>query len=367
MRIEQIEAIPFRLPLKHVLSWGADGRMAAQEHVLVRVRLAGGAVGIAEAIPRPTIYGETQASITHIIDAVLAPLLVGHDVRDRSGLEALLGRVPWNPSARAAIDMAAHDALARAQDLPLASLLGGAPAPVRISYMIGLGPPAEAVEEALAIREETGITAFKVKAGRNGEDDIARIRLLREALGPDAFLFVDANEQYTPHQALDVLGRMAEFGIAMAEEPIPRGLGARRRDCASRLPVPILADDSVATIADTLRECTDGAVGVIGIKIARTGFLASRRISDLATAHGLPCWIGSQGVSGIGTLGSAHFFGAVRHAVPFPADLGTFLRQEDDLLDTPPRIRDGYLEVPDGAGLGAAVDEAKLARYRADA
>jgi L-alanine-DL-glutamate epimerase-like enolase superfamily enzyme len=143
------------------------------------------------------------------------------------------------------------------------------------------------------------------------------------------------------------------------------GLGAYRKKVADATSVPILADDSVFSLTDVRRELHDAAIGVVGIKIARTGIHESMRIVHMAEGYGLPCWIGSQGVSGVGAMASAHFAAAFRN-VTYPADLSTPLKQEDDLLLQPIDIREGKLHIADAPGAGAKVDEDKLTRYRLD-
>jgi L-alanine-DL-glutamate epimerase-like enolase superfamily enzyme len=215
------------------------------------------------------------------------------------------------------------------------------------------------------VKSESGIRAFKVKAGVDPKGDIERVRTLREALGPEGFIFIDANQLYTPEVAIRTINRMAEYDLAMAEEPVRVDLGAYRRKVADAIPVPILSDDSVMTVSATRRELQDGAIGVVGIRTSRTGIFDSVRILHLAEAFGVPCWIGSQGVSGIGALASAHFAAAFRN-IPFPADLTAFMRQEDDLLEEPLQAREGRIDFPRTPGIGAKVSEEKLKRYRLD-
>ncbi|MBV7482204.1 mandelate racemase/muconate lactonizing enzyme family protein [Bordetella sp. BOR01] len=366
MKIEHVEAIPFRIPLKKASRWGAHGKRDAQEHVLIRV-YAGGAAGTAEAPARPTIYGETQRSIVHIVRDTLGPMLVGHDALDREGYQAKLAAIPWNPTAKAALDTALHDVAAQALGVSLARLLGGKVKPVEVSWMLSLNfvDDEEFIQEAVRIREDYGIRTFKIKAGSDPAGDLRRLRMLREALGEDAILFIDANQLYSPAVAIRTINAMAEYGLAMAEEPVPIGLGAYRKKVADATTVPILADDSVFSLTDVRRELQDGAISVMGIKIARTGIYESMRIVHMAEGYGLPCWIGSQGVSGIGALASAHFASAFR-SVTYPADLSTPLKQEDDLLEHPIDIRDGKLHILDEPGIGAQVSDEKLARYRLD-
>ena len=367
MKIDKVEAIPFRIPLRKASRWGAHGKRDAQEHVLIRVYTSSGAIGTAEAPARPTIYGETQRSIVHIIRDTLGPMMIGRDPLDREGYQAAMAAIPWNLTAKGALDIALHDVAAQECNVSLARYLGGAVRPVEVSYMLSLNfeSRGEFIAETERIKGETGITAYKVKAGNDADQDVENVKTLRELLGKQAFLFIDANQLYTPEVAVRTINRMTEYGLAMAEEPVPVGLGAYRKRVADQICVPILADDSVFTLTDARRELQDGAIGVVGIKTSRTGIYDSMRIVHLAEAYGLPCWIGSQGVSGVGALASAHFAAAFRN-IPFPSDLSTPLKQQDDLLAAPIDIRDGKLHLPDTTGIGAIVDEQKLGRYRLD-
>ena len=367
MKVIQIEAIPFRIPLKKASRWGAHGKRDAQDHVVVRITSESGKVGIGEAPARPSIYGETQRSIVHIVRDTIAPMLIGCDPLDRESYQDKLAAVPWNPTAKAAIDTALHDLAAQELGVNLARLLGGQLKPVEVSWMLSLNfnDDTEFVREAMDVRERYGIRAFKIKAGSDPAGDIRRMEMLRRALGDDALLFIDANQLYSPDVAIRTIRAMEHFGLAMAEEPVAITLGSWRKKVADAISTPILADDSVFSLPEARRELQDGAIGVMGIKIARTGMYESMRIAHAAEAFGLPCWIGSQGVSGIGAVASAQFAAAFR-SVTYPADLSTPLKQQDDLLAHPIDIRDGKLHVPDVPGAGAEIDAEKLAMYRLD-
>lgn len=366
MKITKIEAIPFRIPLRKVSRWGAHGVRDSAEHVLVRVHADSGLTGIAEAIPRPVIYGETQRSIVHIIDAHFAQALLGQDPFHRQAVHERLNVVQWNPTAKGAIDIALHDLMGQACGVSVAEFLGGELSPLPVSYMLSLGDVDSMLKEALEARDRWGITAYKIKAGTSPALDIERVRRLREALGAAAFIFIDANQQYSADVAIRTIRRMAEFDLVMAEEPVPIGLGRLRKKVADAIPVPILSDDSVCTLVEVRREIELGAIGVVGLKTPRTGIWESMKIIHLAEAHGMPCWMGSQGVSGIGTLASAHVALGASRAFPYPADLGNFVKQNDDLLRTPIELREGKIHLPHTPGLGASIDEEKLARYRLD-
>jgi L-alanine-DL-glutamate epimerase-like enolase superfamily enzyme len=364
--ITRVEAIPFRIPLKSPSRWGAHGSRDAAEHVLIRVYSDNGLVGISEGIPRPVIFGETQKSITHIIDAHFAPMLIGMDIFDRQAIHDKLNTIQWNPTAKGGLDMAIHDLIAQSCELPLAVFLGGAMAPLPVSYMLPLGKLDAMLKSADEIRSQYGINAWKIKTGGHPDEDVARVRELRKAMGADAFIFIDANQTYTPEIAIRTINRMTEFDLKMVEEPVPVTLGRQRKKVADNIPVPILGDDSLFSLADARREVDAGAVGVMGLKTPRTGIWESSKIVHVAEAYGMPCWMGSQGVSQIGTLASAHFAVGFAQRFTVPADLGNYVKQLDDLNATPITLRDGCLHLPERPGIGVTIDEEKLKRYRND-
>lgn len=366
VKITRIEAIPFRIPLRAPSRWGAHGSRDAAEHVLIRVYADSDTVGISEGIPRPTIYGETQKSITHIIDAYFAPMLVGMNIFERQAMHEKIQSIQWNPTAKGGLDMAIHDLIAQSCEQPLAEYLGGTLAPLPVSYMLPLGTLDTMLKGAEEIRTKYGINAWKIKAGTDPVEDLERVKKLRDAMGKEAFIFIDANQMYTPDIAIRTINKMAEYGLQMAEEPVPVTLGRQRKKVADNIPVPILGDDSLFSLADVRREVDAGAVGVMGLKTPRTGIWESSKIVHVAEAYGMPCWMGSQGVSQIGTLASAHFAVGFAKIFSVPADLGNYVKQLDDLNATPLELRDGALHLPNKPGIGVTIDEEKLKRYRND-
>ena len=366
VKIARVEAIPFRIPLKTVSRWGAHGMRDAAEHVLIRLYAEDGRVGISEAIPRPTIYGETQKSITHIVDAHFAPLLVGMNIFDRQKIHDNMNAIQWNPTAKGGIDMALHDLISQVCEKPLACFLGGALAPLPVSYMLGLGSLDDMLKTADEIHSKYGINAWKIKAGANPTLDIERVKALTEAMGDKAFIFIDANQMYSPDVAIRTINKMTEYGLKMVEEPVAVSLGRQRKKVADAIAVPILGDDSLFSLTDVRREVDAGAVGVMGLKTPRTGIWESLKIAHVAEAYGMPCWMGSQGVSQIGTLASAHFAVGLSRLFTVPADLGNYVKHLDDLNATPMVLKDGCLHLPNVPGVGITIDESKLKRYRND-
>lgn len=340
-RVARVEGLPFRLPLTGTLAWGAHSALSAAEHVLVRVTLDDGTVGHAEATPRPTIYGETPASVVAILNW-LDPALCGLSITDEAALNRVRNSVANNHSARGALDMALHDARARAQGLTLWDTLLGPRTRVRVSFILGIDTPAAMLAEAERV-VAAGVRCLKVKVGRDQARDLAVIRELRAAFGDEVQLYADSNETLTPPEAPAALAAMRDAGLTYVEEPLPvRELRARAVLHARGL-LPIVADDSCFTPGDLDRELDFDTFDILNVKTARNGFTDGRAMLERAAAHGKRGMVGSQASSGLGTLHAALL--ATRPEVTEPCELSFVLKLGGDLLDRPVTFQDGWLDV----------------------
>lgn len=366
MKIERIEAIPFAVPYRKPLRF-ASGEVHTADHVLVRVHGEDGVIGVAEAPPRPFTYGETQASIVAVIDQVFAPEITGLSVFDREQIHARLDRTVANPTAKAAVDMAVWDVIGRTLGVPVSSLLGGFTDRMRVSHMVGFAPDSTMVAEAEWMRDEYGVTTFKVKVGRRPIDlDVGACRALRSALGPDVELYVDGNRGWTPSEAARALDRMADLDLTLSEELVPADQVLGRRWLTGRTSIPTVADESATRPGEVTRELLDGAANMISIKTARTGFTGSQRVLHLCEGLGAEVVMGNQIDGQLGTACSVAFGAAHAHTARRAGELSNFLDMADDLLTEPLQITDGELRLPPGAGIGVEIDPAKLEHYRQD-
>jgi L-alanine-DL-glutamate epimerase-like enolase superfamily enzyme len=366
VKIASIEAIPYEIPYTTPLRF-ASGEVTLADNVLVRITTDEGIVGHAEAVARPYTYGESQTSIRAAILDWFGPALIGTDPFARERVQAVLQRTVGNNTARAAIDIALWDILGRALDQPCHMLLGGYAPAMRVAHMVGFGTPEEAVEDALGVRERFGITAFKVKVGRSPWSiDVDTVRALRDALGPDAELYLDANRGWTPDEATSAIRAMDGLGIAFVEEPCPVDAVLGRRRVVDQAGVTIVGDESCTRLGEVARHLIDGASTAISIKIARTGFTESTRILGLCEGLGATVFIGNQVDGMLGSLAAVTFGAAFRTTSARPGELSNFITMADDLLAEPLQITDGTLRVREQAGLGAVIDDDKLDRYRID-
>jgi L-alanine-DL-glutamate epimerase-like enolase superfamily enzyme len=365
MKITAIEAIPYTIPYRHPLVF-ATGTLRGAEHMLLRVHTDEGLTGLGEAVSRPMIYGESQASITAAVRDWLAPGLIGLDPFAVERAQPVLRSVVANNTARGALDIALHDLRGKALDRTCRELLGGAAERMRVAAMLTIGEPAAVAEEALAKREELGITAFKIKVGLDERKDVATVAAVREAVGEDAFLYVDANHGYRAEQALRALSGMRDARLELAEEPCPAEDRLGRQAVAGRLDIPVMSDESTPDLGSAGRELGSGAARAISIKTARTGFTESAKIVGLAQGLGARTVMGSQGDSMVGSCASLNFGAAYAGTSAEPGELDYFTLLTDDILADPLVISGGMLPAPTGPGIGAVIDEGKLAHYRVD-
>ncbi|MEZ4707435.1 MAG: enolase C-terminal domain-like protein [Caldilineaceae bacterium] len=354
--ISSIETTIFHLPMYGALRWGQHSSFSEVRHVLVRVRLSDGSSGVAEAPPRPTIYGETVRSIVSIIDSELAPRLIGQPAADPLRIFARMNQIKNNHAAKGGVDMALHAALAQSRGLSLAAHLGATQERVKVSYILGISDRDEMLAEAESVYKQ-GVRVFKVKVGRNWADDLARIVELQQIYGPSLALYADANECMTPAEAPAKLRQLAEMELLYCEEPLPveqiQGRAALRADQH----LPLIADDSTFTTRDLARELAFDTFDILNIKTARTGYTASQQMLEMAARAGNKgVMIGSQASAGLGTARAGLF--AALPSIEHPSELSFFLKLKEDIINRPIPIVDGYVTLADL--LAVEVDEELL-------
>ena len=366
MKIDRIEAIPYSIPYTHPLRF-ASGEVHAAEHVLVRIHADNGLVGVADTPPRPYTYGETQASIVSVLNGIFAPQLIGLDPLDRQKAHHVMARTVNNPTAKGAVDIALWDLVGKFFGAPVHKLLGGYAEGMRVSHMLGFRPAPELLEEALRFRDDYGVTTFKLKTGRRPLSlDVEAVRVLREGLGEDAEIYLDANRGWTANEAREVLRHTEGLGLMMLEEPCDAAEALGRRRLVQHSPIPIVGDESVPTPGDVARELLSGGCTAVCIKTARSGFTEAGEILSLCTGLGVDVTMGNQIDTQIGSLATVTF-GAAHEATQRRAgELSNFLDMADDIIAEPIEIRNGAILVPQAPGVGAEIDEDKLAHYRQD-
>ncbi|MBI3909361.1 MAG: dipeptide epimerase [Armatimonadetes bacterium] len=305
MRIIGLSVKRIDYPMRRPFASARRASTVAQT-VCVTAHLEGGVVGYGEGAPAPYVTGETVASVAR--DATLATdALQGLDARRIRHWGAALREALCGPTARAAVEGALLDALARTRHLSLWHWFGGAREWVETDFSLTLGPLEEVGRHAAEARA-AGYRTLKIKVGGSEpEVDEARVRAVAAA-APDARLRLDANQSFTPETALRLVSRLLEAGIPveLLEQPVPKddweALAAVTRAC----PVPVIADEAVQSVAQAMCVARTGAAHGINIKLAKCGPLAALEIIAVARAAGLRLMLGCMLESLLGIGAAVH-------------------------------------------------------------
>ena len=364
VRITALEAIPYAVPYRRSPAF-ASGSVASADNVLVRVHTDAGVVGQAEAQPRPYTYGETQSSIVDTVRGQLNDALTGLDPLRIELVAERCDRITGNYVARGAVDLAVWDLIGHLLRCSCHTLLGGFAEDVAAAHMVSFGTPAAMADEAVEVNRQFGVETFKIKVGRAPELDAASVRAVRDAL-PGADLYVDANRGWSYDDAVRAGDELIELGVRAIEEPISIDDRAGRLRLAKHWSVPLAGDESCISLAHVDRALEEGAVRVVSIKTARTGFTESRRILDLCRARSVSVVVGSQYEGAMGAMATIAFAAAFAATAGQAAELTNCFDLADDLVVDGPQVRGGRASVPSGPGLGFEVDQDKLERYRLD-
>lgn len=366
MKIAAIQAIPYAIPYRTPLHF-ASGAVHVADHVLIKITTDDGVVGWADAPPRPYTYGETQKSIVAVVQEVFAPELIGLSVFDREKAQAVMARTIHNECAKGAVDIAMWDCMGQILGQSVSTLLGGYTDRMRVSHMLGFKPAQELLDLALGFREQYGITTFKLKTGRQPIHlDVEAARVLREGLGSEVEIYMDANRGWSANQAAEVLRQTSELGLTFLEEPDDAREVLGRRRLVTQSSIPITADESAPNLGEAAREILTGGANMLAVKTARTGFTESAKVVAFAEAAGVDVYVGNQIDTQVGTVASVVFGAALAHTAHRAGELSNFLDIADDLLAEPLQIRDGAICVPTAPGAGTRIDPEKLEKYRVD-
>ena len=360
MRIERLTVREIELPLRAPFVT-VHGEVTRRRLLLVELEDGDGHPGTAECVAG-AVPGYTPETVDSAWDAItirLAPQAVGLEAEDPSGVIAAISHVvPEEPMARAALEMACWDLAARIEKLPLAELLGGTKSTVPAGIALGLTATPEETAEAAATAAHQGYRRIKLKIQPGA--DLEVIRAVRETVGHEVMLTVDANGSYS-RADFDLLVSLDEFRLEMIEQPLPPDDLEGHADLQQRLSTSICLDESVGTVADLERVISLKAGRVLNLKPGRVGgFTTTLTMIDLAVANGIDLWVGGMLETGIGRAYNVAL--ASLEAVDLPGDLSPSDRYwEADIVDPPWTMESGSFRVPQAEpGIGVSVDRARI-------
>jgi muconate cycloisomerase len=361
----EILDLPIRRPHRFAVQ-----TMDHQSLVLVRVRTEDGLEGIGEGITPggPWWGGESVETIKVMIDTYLAPLLIGEDATRTGYLLQKMDQVAaGNLFAKASIEMACYDLLGKSLDVPLCDLLGG---PIReslpVAWALGAGGEVKAnIAEAQEKLDANLHSRFKVKVRAVEADaDVERVAQLSKALGEEARLIIDPNGSWDEVTAMRLLPRLAEAGVSLLEQPLPRwNLDGMARLVEMNL-VPIMVDEGMYSVQDALTVVERRAAHVFSLKIPKSGGITrTNKTAAVAEAAGIRCFGGTTLETSVGTAACLHLYCTIPNLSEGCELFGPLLLA-DDVVEEPVEYRDFRAWVTRGPGLGVSLDEEKVKRYR---
>ena len=352
MKITSIEvrriSIPLRKPFRIQLA-----EVSAKDHVVVKVHTDEGIIGLGEIAPLPQFAGEAGEPMSVLLEKYLVPSVIGKDpIKIGQIINAMDAVVEGNPLAKSVIDFAVHDIAAKAMKVSLCDLLGGRNlTAIPLCWVLGIGDAQQIIRDVLQKMEE-GYQCFKLKAGLAPQEDIERLRLLREAVGDKIHIRVDANQGYTVREAVSTINKMAPYNPQYVEQPVSRWNIDGIAQVSHSVSVPIMADECIFSLQNLLEVVRKRAADIINIKVGKLGGLyRSRQALSIAAAEELPCMIGSMLEGGIGTAAGAHFASSITDKL-YECELIGPLFYKHDILKNDLEYQDGKLIVPQGPGLG---------------
>lgn len=352
-------SVPLRVPFKTALR-----TVNSVEDVVVEIHTDTGAVGYGEAPPTGVITGDTTGAIIGAVTDHMKKTLIGRDIDDFEDLmTALQGCIVKNTSAKAAVDMALWDLYGQLYKIPVYKLMGGARKSITTDITISVNDPDEMVRDALNAVER-GYDCLKVKVGKEPEKDIARLSAIRQAVPKETLIRIDANQGWTPKEAVRILNGMQEKGldIEFVEQPVKAHDFDGMKYVTERSYVPVLADESVFSPEDALKIMQMGAADLVNIKLMKCGGLYNAlKIASAAEVYGVECMIGCMLEAKISVNAAVHLACAKKIITKIDLD-GPVLCSEDPIIGGAV-FNEQIITVSDEPGLGIkGIEEGKI-RY----
>lgn len=356
--IDRIEEIVVRLPFVKPFAV-SSATWTVKEAILLRIE-AGGVSGWGECVadPDPFYSPETTAGAHYIIKEYLLPFFERDLTLDEIGRR--FARVRGNGMAKATVENALVDLIAKRLGVPLHDFLGYPRRPIPSGISIGIQESAKALLDAVAEAVQTGYHRVKMKIQRG--KDVAMVAAVRERF-PDIPLMVDANGDYTLADFAH-LRQLDAFNLTMIEQPLSYSDIFEHSLLQREIATPVCLDESIHDLADARAAIALGSCRILNVKQGRVGgLMESLRIVDYAVENGIPVWSGGMDETGIGRAVNIHL--QTHPGFSLPGDTSETSRYFTEDIVEPPVVlaNDGFIDVPRGAGIGVTINAGALKKY----
>lgn len=336
------------------------GILTHANNVIVRIHTEGGLTGTGECSPFMTIHGESMDT-AFVVGQYLAKGLIGKSCLAIEENTVLLDTIIFgNACIKSAFNIALYDLAAQHAKLPLYAYLGGVNNKIiQTDYTVSIDEPAKMARDAVKIKEN-GFEIIKVKVGGTKDQDVERIRMIREAVGVRIQIRIDANQGWKASTALDILQALSVFTIQHCEEPINRALFDLLPEIRAKSPIPIMADESCCNHFDAQRLIKLKACDSFNIKLSKSaGITNALKIIALAEQANMPVQVGGFLESRLGFTAAAHL-ALVSKAICYYDFDTPLMFDEDPVVGGIQYGQRGVVSITDDIGLGASFDPAYL-------
>lgn len=357
MIITKIEIYRLSIPMEPFVI--ATGTMDYAQNTFVRIYTDTDLYGVGECSAFPMIVGETQNTCL----ALAQDFAVIWKGKDPLAIEERLAEldlyIAGNATIKSAFDMALYDLAAKHAGLPLYKFLKGQPREIITDITLGIASPEEMAEKALVLKNE-GAFALKVKLGKTPQEDIARIKAIRRAVGFDIPIRIDANQGWTYEGAVEALQGLEAYKIQFCEQPMRSYNDHLLPELRTQTIVPIMADESVYNQYDAERLCKNDACDFINIKFSKSsGIHEALKIQAVAAEYNIPCMIGGMLESRLALAAMVHFAYAATNVKFYDLDTCMVGHLEDPVIGGVQY--NGYsVRISDDLGIGADIKQAFL-------
>jgi len=353
MQITSIEIYKYSIPM--VPFTIATGTMHFAQNLLIRIHTNEGITGTGECSAFPMIVGETQATCFEMAKEFAAiwkqkdPLDI--DLRMQE-LDLFTAR---NYTAKSAFDLALHDIASQHAGLPLYAFLGGTRKSIVSDLTIGIDTPESMAKQAISF-VENGVSTIKVKLGKKPSDDIERIKAIRNAIGYNTNIRIDANQGWAYDDATTALTALGAYQLEFCEQPMRTYNDELLPALCKISPIKLMADESVYTHHDAERIIRNKACHYINIKFAKSGGIAeATRINEVAEKNNIACMMGGMLESRLALTAKVHFAMSKKNIVFYDLDT-CLLGHKVDPVIRGVQYKGMELILSDEPGIGADVD-----------
>ncbi|WP_411677436.1 mandelate racemase/muconate lactonizing enzyme family protein [Caproicibacter sp.] len=293
---------PFRISL---------GVITHARSAIVSLETDEGLVGYGEGAPGLLVTGENLPGTVAGIE-LMKPDLIGLDPTDLEAVYWAMNRSQAHaPSGKTAVDMACYDLLGQKAGLPVYKLLGGLSNSIETDITVSINRPEVMAKKAKAWVEK-GFDTVKIKVGTGRSEDLARMKVIREAVGPDVKIRVDANQAWSAKAAIRMIECLNEYDLELVEQPVPYYDIEGLEYVTKHTNVPIMSDESCFTATDALRLVERRAVDILNIKLMKCGGIREAlKINTVCETAGIQCMLGCMieetnvGITAAASLGAA--------------------------------------------------------------